>query len=1241
MKNIFKLFVPVAVAALALVSCQNEANGILGNDPGAVTIRVHASANELAADDETKTYLGEYNSVENTVLWGTGEYMKLAVTAGESTVFANSTDASADLFDGEPAALFEFSVSPASAASYLYQGLYPASAAVANSNTNPASYKVNLPATQNATATSYDPAAYIMVAQPDTFDAVETDWNVKFRRATALNKITLKNVPDGKSINRVTITAPSGKYLAGARHFDLSAGTSGDIYSGGGRTESVDVKFASALSGINVNVWFTSWDVEVAESETLTIVVYTTDKKSYSKVITVPAGKSIKFQEGFLNTLGVSLSGITPEDVNELEEGNYVVLAKDGENYYALKAEKEDGKERLLSVAYTGSLASYNGDADMIWSLTKSGDSFIFENDSKYLGYKGSSNESYWLAADENWTADNYLLDVTYQNENSAYYVTLHSNASRYLSKNSSGAFFAFYGNTGQKADIVFVPATVDTRADVTLTFDDDVVNLTPADAASYLGQDVTASPNVTAITEHLSWQYEDNDGVIDEFDNGALTLTGNEGTATVTVSFAGDENYRPAEASYTITVSAASGPEYVLVSTANDVVAGDYIITWENTYYLPSGSTSGTNPAVGSGITVANNKITNTVTSDMVWTFTGDNTNGFTISDGTNILHSTNAAQGISIDTTSTRKWTVSVDGTYGMLLHGDDGGSRYLAVYNSGSWRYYATGNSYSGTLRLYKYVAAQDNRQEAGMSWSSDSATATYSNGNSLSFTAPNLTAGNASGITYESTDETIATINASGVVSITALSNNDVKEGSTTIKAVFAGDTNYKPQTVSYSLTVVDSRSAVATPTFDPAAGEVAANTTVNFQCADSDVTYHYTVNGSDPTVESPTAASVTIDAAKTVKVLATKTGYKPSDIATAAYTIQGVQANDGSLDHPYTVAEALAIIDGYSDKEKSSSQVYVSGIVANVGSYNSTYNSVTYDISDDGQNSNTLNVYSGKFVANTNFASNEQIEAGDVVIVYGYLYLYGSTKEMYQNNYIYSLNGITTLPTITKTDITGVDAAGVNNATKAVSFANNDGWTASVTADGTIVTSASISGTTITYSVAANSGDARTGSIIVALSKSGRAYVSATISVSQLAGNGNTSSTDTITSGTFSGSSTSISMTTAEGVTISQLKDDGTNVNTSYNTVSTLRVYKANQMQFTGKTFTRIEMYYTGSYSGASWTVSAGDGTVSIDTTNKKVVWENNSGATTVTLKNSTTSGTNTQLRTTKFVVTYN
>ncbi|MBR5034598.1 MAG: Ig-like domain-containing protein [Bacteroidales bacterium] len=811
MKNLFKFIAPVAVAAIALVACQKEISA--PENHGEVHISVKAVPQALANED-TKTYIDN----TQTILWGTDEYMKIAVAAGENTAFANSSSTSADAFDGEPEAMFEFDITTGEADIYTYMGLYPASAAVAANNTNAANYKVNLPATQNATANSYDPAAYIMVAQPEDFTSVQTSWLASYRRATALNKITLKNVPSGVSIKRVKITAPAGKYFAGARHINLSTGESGDIYSGGGRTETVEVKYATPVAGgSNIDVWFTSWDVEVAEAEILTIVVYTTDQKSYTKEITVPSGKSIKFQEGYLNTLGANMSGISPEDVTELEEGSYVVLAKDGTNYYALKAEKESGKERLLSVEYTGSISSYQGSADIVWNLTKSGDSFIFENDSKYLGYKGNSNESYWLASDENWTETNYLLDVTAQATAGLYYVTVHSSSSRYLSKNSSSAFFAFYGNTGQKADIVFVPATVDTRTDVTLSFDEDVITLTTADYGSFLGQDVIASPEVTAITNNLSWSFVDNDDVIDDFDGGVLTLTGTAGTATVTVEFAGDNVYRAASASYIINVSDAS--EMTLTfpftsaisdwpSSSSDSAAGSYVYPLSGTDYTFTHTKSGNGiycqtsylmicsgnylglPAIsgfrlksvsaqlnpgGNPSTLAKGTITS-------------NTSGTVVSGG----------EVQTFDTKGGSK-TFNLTGTQENTVY-------YLAISNK---------NFQCTEIVLEYEMVEPDTRVEAGMSWSAQSASASITD-TGVEFDAPTLILGHAHDVTYTSTNTAVATISNAGVVSVLA-------EGNTTIQAVFIGDDDYLPATVEYTLEVTDNRTPEATTIADVLAG----------------------------------------------------------------------------------------------------------------------------------------------------------------------------------------------------------------------------------------------------------------------------------------------------------------------------------------------------------------------------------------------------------------------------------
>ena len=99
--------------------------------------------------------------------------------------------------------------------------------------------------------------------------------------------------------------------------------------------------------------------------------------------------------------------------------------------------------------------------------------------------------------------------------------------------------------------------------------------------------------------------------------------------------------------------------------------------------------------------------------------------------------------------------------------------------------------------------------------------------------------------------------------------------------------------------------------------------------------------------------------------------------------------------------------------------------------------------------------------------------------------------------------IEEVQGVEYTPTIAASDITNVAAEGVTDATTTVTFTNAEGWTASVTPDGTVVTAASIDGTTIKYTVAANTAtEARDGKITVALKKSGKDDVTKEIKVSQ-------------------------------------------------------------------------------------------------------------------------------------------
>ena len=161
----------------------------------------------------------------------------------------------------------------------------------------------------------------------------------------------------------------------------------------------------------------------------------------------------------------------------------------------------------------------------------------------------------------------------------------------------------------------------------------------------------------------------------------------------------------------------------------------------------------------------------------------------------------------GNTITVSSSTKTIASVQFSFGSS-DGSNAITASVGDYSQGEW----TGSANSVTFTI---GGSSGNRRIAGISvtyeaggdptvpqkvnpelaWSASSASAIVGE----DFTAPTLTNPNNVAVTYESTNESVATISANGEVSVVAA-------GETTIKAVFAGDDTYNAQTVSYTLTV---------------------------------------------------------------------------------------------------------------------------------------------------------------------------------------------------------------------------------------------------------------------------------------------------------------------------------------------------------------------------------------------------------------------------------------------------
>ena len=119
---------------------------------------------------------------------------------------------------------------------------------------------------------------------------------------------------------------------------------------------------------------------------------------------------------------------------------------------------------------------------------------------------------------------------------------------------------------------------------------------------------------------------------------------------------------------------------------------------------------------------------------------------------------------------------------------------------------------------------------------------------------------------------------------------------------------------------------------------------------------------------------------------------------------------GTPEGTGTKADPFNVAGANKYIE---DGGSEDAEVYVKGKVVSVkaGSYDSSYGSLKYYISDDGTATNQFYVFNGYAGPNrTKFSGEDALKAGDEVVICGKLVNYSGTKEFTTGNYVVSING---------------------------------------------------------------------------------------------------------------------------------------------------------------------------------------------------------------------------------------
>lgn len=282
-------------------------------------------------------------------------------------------------------------------------------------------------------------------------------------------------------------------------------------------------------------------------------------------------------------------------------------------------------------------------------------------------------------------------------------------------------------------------------------------------------------------------------------------------------------------------------------------------------------------------------------------------------------------------------------------------------------------------------------------------------------------------------------TVALNGVSGQLTLTYKANNNTK---TTVENATAGDLVKTGNDVSLPITVAAGTASITIKIANEGSKNVrldniklfqgvgkkapglswgTATRTVTIGAEDNKFptltnTYNLAVKYSsdDPDVAAidATTGEITLVMAGKANITAEFEGNDEYEAAKVSYELTVKAASTVNIKNTpetaYTVAKALELINA---GEGLDAKVYVKGQITSIKEVSASFGNATYDISDDATAANKLTVYRGYFYDNKHFTSNDQIKAGDVVVVYGKLVNYKNNTPQVTNSSIYSLNGV--------------------------------------------------------------------------------------------------------------------------------------------------------------------------------------------------------------------------------------
>ena len=320
MKRIYTI-ITLLSASLLLSNCQREntSEGVM-NEMVKITV-------ETA--DDTRTYI---NESAHRVEWSTND----RIVVFENNKFANSLSTSITNCKAAFSVVFNSDVT---SPSFTYNAIYPTSCFAGGNSIDLTKVELTLPSTQSATSTSFDPAADMLIAKPQTMKKQAESITMPFKRIVAMAKLTISNLPTSAKISEVKFTA-QGKQLAGKSFVNLNTS---EVSMSNNTSDNITVKYNNSLSMNKPAVYFNCYPTTLSAGDTFSVTITSDEGVSYTKEVTIPAGRSLTFEQGNLATFNIDMKGITGEEPKqEYQIGNIYDINGTKGVAYAIKADNQN-----------------------------------------------------------------------------------------------------------------------------------------------------------------------------------------------------------------------------------------------------------------------------------------------------------------------------------------------------------------------------------------------------------------------------------------------------------------------------------------------------------------------------------------------------------------------------------------------------------------------------------------------------------------------------------------------------------------------------------------------------------------------------------------------------------------------------------------------------------------------------------------------------------------------------------